>query len=220
MRHLPVVLAGEIVNSVRTAFFPLSRLHALPGPGPDRGRPPAVLVHGYLGHPDMMRPLERRLRREGYNDVVRVRWDSLGHDIDDIVGRIDESVGPFDGPVDLVGHSLGAVACRAFLHRGGASSVRHFVSLGGPHAGTAMYRFVPGPLRHVLDPDGAFVASMRSDAEPVPTTVVRARWDHQILPPVRASLPGAREWVLDGVGHNGLLWSRKAHDAVVSALGA
>jgi pimeloyl-ACP methyl ester carboxylesterase len=73
-------------------------------------------------------------------------------------------------------------------------------------------------LRGVLDPNGPFVASMRSDVEPVPTTVIRAEWDHQILPPVRASLPGAREVVLPGVGHNGLLWARKAHDAVVGAL--
>jgi triacylglycerol lipase len=212
------VLAGELGNSARTALFPLSRLWPLPPVGPDRGRAPVVLVHGFLGHRDMMRPLERRLRRDGWTQVARVGWDSLRHDLDAIVARIADAVAGVEGPVDLVGHSLGAVACRAFVRRGGSARVRHFVSLGGPHAGTALYRFVPGPLRGVLDPNGPFVASMRSDVEPVPTTVIRAEWDHQILPPVRASLPGAREVVLPGVGHNGLLWARKAHDAVVGAL--
>ena len=139
--------------------------------------------------------------------------------MDDIVDRISDAVKAAGRPVDLVGHSLGAVACREFLHhRDGDRWVRRFVSLGGPHAGTALYRFVPGPLRRVLDPRGAFVKGLGSDVEPVPTTVIRARWDHQVLPPVHAHLKGAKEVVLDGVGHNGLLWSRAAHDAVIQAL--
>lgn len=181
-----------------------------------------ILVHGYLGHPDMFRPLQRRLYTAGIGRVVRVGYPSTRFTLDQIAHRIEEAVRPIaeaHGRVDLVGHSLGAVACRAWLKVfGGASSVRRFVSLGGPHAGTALYRLAPPTLWDVLDPAGPWVVRLAQGAEPVPTTVIRSRYDHQVLPPVRAALPGVREIVLSGHGHNGLLWSKTAHLAVIEVL--
>jgi hypothetical protein len=49
--------------------------------------------------------------------------------------------------------------------------------------------------------------------------VIRARFDHQVVPPVAASIGGTAEVVLDGHGHNALLFAKEAHDAVVAALG-
>jgi len=121
--------------------------------------------------------------------------------------------------VHLLGHSLGAVAGRAWIKLwGGAPLVRHFVSLGGPHGGTALFRAVRPPLRDVLDPDGAWVARLNDGPEPVPTTVIRASWDQQVLPPRRAAIPGAREIVLQDHGHNSLLWSPEAHREILAAL--
>lgn len=219
---LPLVAATELVATLRCAAWPLARLlHPLPRSTGDSSRP-VVLVHGYLGHPDMFRPLRRRLFRAGRTRVQTVGYPSTRSSLDEIVARIDAVVTPLSqqhGPVDLVGHSLGAVACRAWLKLfGGAAHVRRFVSLGGPHAGTALYRLTPPRLWEVLDPVGPWVQRLQRGVEPVPTIVIRARYDHQVLPPLRASLPGAREVVLAGCGHNGLLWSRVAHEAVIEAL--
>lgn len=221
LRALPQVIATELVATVRCAAWPLAKLRPLP-PEPPAGRP-IVLVHGYLGHPAMFRPLVRLMRRAGLGPARCVGYPSTRCTLDEIVLRIAAVVQPLaeEGPVDLVGHSLGAVASRAYLRCfGGAEHVRRFVSLGGPHAGTALYRLTPPNLWDVLDPDGPWVHRLTGGPEPVPTTVVRSRYDHHVVPPVRASLPGATEVVLSGQGHNGLLWSATAHEAVIAALTA
>jgi pimeloyl-ACP methyl ester carboxylesterase len=215
------VAATESVATVRSALWPLAHLHRLPPRPSDNEHPPVVLVHGYLGHPAMWRPLIRRLYHEGYGDVHTVGYASTRLRMPQIVREIASVVDPLGPGVLLVGHSLGAVASRAYLKTaGGAARVARFVSLGGPHAGTAMYRLAPPNLWDILDPDGPWVQRLSAGDEPVPTVVIRARYDHQVLPPVRASLTGVNEVVLEGQGHNGLLWSTEAHDAVVQALRA
>jgi pimeloyl-ACP methyl ester carboxylesterase len=222
---LPLIAATELVATIRCALWPIAKVvHPLPTPPLGDQRPPVVLVHGFLGHPDMFRPLQRRLYEAGFGLVERVHYPIFGLPLDRIVARIEDVAAPLaarHGRVDLVGHSLGAVACRAWIKRfGGDRWVRRFVSLAGPHGGTSLFRVVPEPLRDVLDPEGPWVRKLQEGAEPVPTTVIRSRYDHQVVPPYRAALSGAREIVLTGYGHNGLLWSRQAHDAVIEVLTA
>lgn len=219
-QDLPPTIAREFVATARAALAPLSRLRPLPQVAPE-GRPTAVLLHGYLGHPDQLRAIHRALARAGYDRIVRPRYRSTTASMTDIAATLDRAVLPWvaRGAVDLVGHSLGAVGCRAWLKVfGGARYVRRFVSLGGPHGGTRMYRLAPPNLWPILDPDGPWVQRLAEDPEPVPTTVVRCRYDHQVLPPRPVRVQGATEIVLDRVGHNGLLWSRQAHRAIVDAL--
>ena len=222
-RALPLLAATELAATLRTVAWPLTRwIRPLPAPVSDGARAPVVLVHGWLGHPDTFLPLQRRLHEAGFGQVERVGYPSTRLSLDRIAARIDAVCVPLarrSGPVDLVGHSLGAVACRAWIKVfGGAAHVRRFVSLGGPHGGTALFRLAPRILHDALDPDGSWVARLAEGPEPVPTTVIRAARDHQILPSVRAALPGAEEIVLTGHGHNGLLWSRTAHRLVIDAL--
>jgi hypothetical protein len=94
------------------------------------------------------------------------------------------------------------------------------VAIGGPHAGTSWWRLTPPWLHDVLRPDGPWVRRLAQGAEPVPTTVIRARYDQQVFPPRRAQIPGLNEVVIDGLGHNGLLWDRRCHNAVSQALTA
>jgi pimeloyl-ACP methyl ester carboxylesterase len=220
--RLSKVVVREAIATVRSAAWPLARLHRLPRPGSGDGRRPVVLVHGYLGHPDMFRPLMRKLYEADFAEVARVSYPSTRLTLPQIVEYIDAVARPLArefGEVDVVAHSLGAFSTRAWLREfGGDDIVRRFVSLGGPHAGTTFYRLTPPNLWPVLDPKGYWVNRLSGGPEPVDTVVVRARYDQQVFPPERASLPGVREVVLHGHGHNSLLWSRAAHRAVVDAL--
>lgn len=193
----------------------------LPPPHATAEHPPVVLVHGFLGHDGMLRPLARHLLEAGFPEVHCIRYPSTRLALQDIVDRIAAVVKPLavHGPVDLVGHSLGAVASRAFVkHYGGDAWVRRLVCLGGPHSGTALYRAVPPWLQPALDPRGPWVERLAEGPEPVPTTVIRAAYDHQVFPPRRGSIAGVGEVVVTHRGHNGLLWSLEAHQAVVAAL--
>ncbi|MEN0062973.1 MAG: alpha/beta fold hydrolase [Myxococcota bacterium] len=218
---LPRVIVTEAVATVRLGLWPLGWLRPLPAPPrPETGRP-IVLVHGFLGHPEMWRTLTRRLYENHLGPVHAVGYPSTRFAIDEIARRIHRAVVPLaaQGPIDVVGHSLGAVATRAWLKRfGGASYVRRFISLGGPHAGTDFYRFAPSVLWPVLNPEGYWPKLLAQDPEPVETVVIRSRYDQHVVPPVRAALPGIEEIVLSGGGHNGLLWSRESCDAVIEVL--
>lgn len=217
------VVSRESVATLRSALWPLARLHPMATPGTSELRP-VLMVHGFLGHPEVFRPLRRRLYLEGWRHVEAVGYPSSRLRLAEIVQRIDAAARPLveaHGPIDVVGHSLGAVSTRAWLREfGGADKVRRFVSLGGPHAGTLLHRLAPETLGPVLDPAGYWVELLAEGPEPVDTVVIRARYDQQVFPPERARLPGVREVVLEGHGHNGLLWSTAAHDAVVEALRA
>ncbi len=215
------VVARETIATLRSACYPLARLHPLPVPRPEPGRRPVVLVHGLMAHPDVMRPLARTLLQRGWSTVVRVGYPSLGIGFEEIVWRVGKTVVAYanDGPVDLVGHSLGGVACRAFLKEaGGSQYVRRFVALGAPFGGTLWYRFAPRPFQEALDPEGPWVKRLSEGPEPVPTTVIRSHYDQQVRPTASAGLPGTPEVVIRHYGHNGLLWHPSAHAAVVDAL--
>lgn len=218
------VATRESIATVRSALWPLARLHRMTPPGTKITRP-VLLVHGFLGHPDMFRPLKRRMHQEGWATVAGVGYPSTRLRLPEIVARIDaaaRSLQVGDEPIDVVAHSLGAVSTRAWLREfGGHDHVRRFISLGGPHAGTTLHRLAPNVLSDVLDPTGYWVQRLGSGGpEPVDTIVIRARYDQQVFPPERASLPGIREVVLQDHGHNSLLWSRSAHQAVMDALRA
>lgn len=219
-----MVLATETVATLRCACWPAALLRPLPPEPPTVDQSPVVLVHGFMGHPAMFRSLIRRMYQAGIGDVHTVQYPSTRFTLDQIARRIHAVVEPLAArgvPVDLVGHSLGAVASRAYLKAfGGGPHVRRFVSLGGPHAGTALYQLTPPVLHDVLDPCGPWVRRLSKGPEPVHTVVVRSRYDHHVVPPMRASLPDVEEVVLNGYGHNGLLWSRAAADAVIEALTA
>jgi len=223
LRTVAKVAVTESVATLRSALWPLAHLHRMPRPV-NAERPAVVLVHGYLGHPAMWRPLIRQLYLSGWSEVATVRYASTRRRMPEIIEAIEAVAAPVAarrGPVQVVGHSLGAVATRAWLKTAdGHRHVERFVSVGGPHAGTAMFRLAPPNLWDILDPDGPWVQRLSEGPEPVPTWVVRARYDHQVLPPVRASLRGVHETVLQGYGHNGLLWAREAHHAILDALRA
>ncbi|MBT3217706.1 MAG: alpha/beta fold hydrolase [Proteobacteria bacterium] len=218
---LVVTFCRELVATVRTGMWPFAKLIPLPSPSTVGGRPPVVLLHGFMGHRESFRPLARRMLKSGWTRVERVGYPSTTCHFDEIIERLDRTVKACakEEKVDLIGHSLGAVACRAYTKLyGGDELVRRFISLGGPHAGTSLYRVTPPNVRHILDPNGEWVKRMSEGPEKVPTIVIRARYDHQVFPPQRASLPGVDEVVLSGYGHNGLLWATESHDAILAAL--
>lgn len=223
--HHPRRIVGAIVReaqaTVATAVLPWFGRRPMPEPKPVEGRRPVILVHGFLGHPEILRPIAVHLLTHGWPRVERVQYSSFGTRFEQILDQIDAIASTMDGRIDLVGHSLGAVACRAWIQtRGGAARCERFVALAAPFGGTSLFRMVPGPLRRALDPRGEWVTRLATLDNDVQTTVIRARYDTSVLPSGRTKLAGddVREVLLDGLGHNGMLWSPRVAVAVAKAL--
>jgi pimeloyl-ACP methyl ester carboxylesterase len=72
-----------------------------------------------------------------------------------------------------------------------------------------------------MRPDSEWLAALNATQEdrfPVPLTSIHGRDDNLVVPAESAVLRGAESCELPGLGHFGLLRSRRAREAIVDAL--
>lgn len=193
--------------------------------GRRRGARPVVLVHGYAMSRAYFLLLTSRLGRAGLGPFYGYEYWTLGKVASAArrLGEFVEELCRFHGvdSVDLVGHSMGGVVARYYVALGGgASRVRHLVTLGSPHSGTAVSYFGVGRPVHELLPGSALIA--RLDAAAIPRSVralaIWSRSDAMVWSEAQARLPGARMLAFDDLGHLGLLASRRVARAIADFL--
>ena len=113
--------------------------------------------------------------------------------------------------VDLVAHSMGGLVARVVLARNPelASRVGRIVTLGSPHHGTALLRWIRfGPVYRMMARESDFLRELPDFEESAPqavTTTVAAVPDFVVYPERTALLSGAQNVTIRGVGHSGLL---------------
>ena len=99
-------------------------------------RPPVVLIHGLWYGPVSLRPLGIRLRQRGWH-ARRFGYATVRHAIDTNARALREFIG--EGPVHLVGHSLGGLVALRMLERFGTGLMPgRLVLLGSPVNGSAV----------------------------------------------------------------------------------
>ncbi|MGC4949783.1 esterase/lipase family protein [Streptomyces sp. DT224] len=127
-------------------------------------RPPVVLLHGFIDNRSVFVLLRRSLARHGWTRLESLNYSPLTSDIRtaaELLGRHIEEICARTGHhrVDIVGHSLGGLIARYYVQRlAGDRRVRTLVTLGTPHAGTAV-----APLAGALP----IVRQMRQGSAPV-----------------------------------------------------
>lgn len=215
------LLVNEAASTVRCALYPLEKIRKLPKPS-DQKLPKTLLVHGFMGSSHMFYPMARHLLERGIPEVRFAQYPSTSFTLDQIMDHLEETVDESrDEPWNFVGHSLGAVAIRAWLkQRKSAPPLRHFIALGAPFHGTAWHSLTPPNVRAVFDPSGPWVSLLNEGPEPSELQIIRARHDQNVRPSSSASIDGVKETVLDHVGHNGLINHPSAIRAVWDALSA
>ena len=169
-------------------------------------RPPLLLVHGYGDTGAIFDRLRTRLARDGrpvytfdlQPNNARQGLEPLAQQVKDWVAQNLP-----EGPLDLVGLSMGGLVSRYWLQRlGGLERCRRFVSLSSPHRGT-WTAFVPQHRgARQMRPGSDFLRDLNRDAHRLAEVDFCSLWtplDLMILPARSSVLPGLpdrRLWVL------------------------
>lgn len=227
-----------LLKGLRLALRSLREDRRAAAPGRATGRP-IVLIHGWGASSRVLQPLERHLRRVLDRPVVRLRLGGRIHlHLSDIressrrVHRAIERMARNSGfeHVDVVGHSMGGLVATYLLKQlDRGRHVRHVVTLGTPHCGTAAAYagiLLAGGLNRAawqMRPNSSLLKELSSSAMPNGSSLVSIAADGDDIVPLHAAcLPPDgqhRNLVLDGLSHWELLVSRRAFGLVSSALG-
>ena len=155
--------------------------------------------------------VDARQAGEAGHTVATVTLEPVFGDIDayaeGVRERIDQLIAETGAArVVVVGHSMGGLACRAYLRRFGAERVARLITLGTPHGGTRLARLGrglnAGQMRHASDwlgPSARPPALFLSRPSGARTTRSSRRGQRPA--------PGRAEIVLGGLGHMAMAFS-------------
>jgi len=175
-----------------------------------------VLVHGFVCNRAVWNPWMTRLRAQGI-PYIAVNLEPVFGSIDEYVHIIERAVELMEGatgraPV-LVAHSMGGLAVRAWLHRFAADHrVHRVITIGSPHHGTWMGRFVHTRNTREMQLNSAWRQAL-AEREPSERhagfTCFYSHCDNIAFPASTATLPGADNRHVPGVAHVHLLFQNE-----------
>ena len=178
-----------------------------------------VLVHGFFASAGVFRPMRARLEKEAGAVVASFSHPPgfgvkrIAQQLADLVDRI-----PHGTRIHLVGHSLGGVVARWYVQEmGGHARVAQTISLASPFNGTRIVRRFRVLVGNDLHEDSELLGRIRARAHEhdVPHTSFIAAQDRVVTPTLSAKFEQGDAIVLDGRGHNTLLFDDEVIDQVV-----
>lgn len=218
-------VAAEVAATVWSFFVLIpftSRRMPLDAPAGASG-PPVLLVHGYLCNHGVFLSLARRLVREGY--AVHL------HDLRPAHARIDDYVPALAARIDAIlarsghaqlavaCHSMGGLALRAYLREHGPGRIAALITIGTPHHGTRLGNWAASANARQMAAGSAWLQALAAaPRDGLPIVAIWSTHDNIVTPQESATLPGAENIRVDGIGHLSMLLAREVIDAVVQAL--
>lgn len=182
-------------------------------PAPQRGADPGefmplLLIHGYGCNRAYWWWLQPRLQAAGCK-VATVDLEPVFGDIDGYAERISQAVNQLyrttGQRVLLVGHSMGGLACLAYLRRYGEDHVSRLITLGTPLRGTDTAIFGIGRNVEQMRRGSGWLQELWRffDAWPLQTALIcyYSVQDPLILPAEQATIAGVEHRLLPAHGH-------------------
>lgn len=195
-----------------------------PTPTGQRG---VVLVHGFLCNRGVWLPWLPELRARGHAYVALTLEPAFGS-VDDYVAAIDTAMRQVQAatglPPVLVGHSMGGLAARAWLRtlaQPPAQRVYRILTLGTPHHGTWPARFshtTNGMQMRLDSPWLQALAASEGAAQRALFSCWYSDCDNIVYPTRSATLDGADNHLLQGLGHVHMLYAPQVRAACWQAL--
>lgn len=189
------------------------------------GRHGVVFIHGFVCNRGLWNPWLAALRREG-RAFAAVNLEPAFGSIDDYVPIIDAAVRRVaqatGRPPVLVCHSMGGLAARAWLRRTGADArIAQVVTIGTPHHGTALAHEGPAVNGRQMRRDSRWLQRLAEDESAERHGRFVCYWsnaDNIVLPATTATLVGADNRFVPGVGHVALVEAAVVRDGVRALL--
>lgn len=196
---------ATVLSSSWTMLRPLVPRCLPPGPAQPL---PVLLIHGYGCNGGYWSRLSAMLARRGISHAALDLEPPLA-DIDAYAPQVQRAIEQLcarcaSSQLIVVGHSMGGLVARAYLRRYGAARVAHVITLGTPHAGTALAGFGLGENARQMRRASAWLAGLAaSDAGPRRQlfTSIYSRHDNIVAPAESSFLDGARNRAFSAVGH-------------------
>lgn len=150
------------------------------------GQQVLLLVHGYGCNRGFWWWLKPRLEARGLQVATLTLEPLLGsisgytEQLAQRVNRLCQETGA--ARVWLVGHSMGGLACLAYLARYGEARVQGLITLGSPHGGTHMARLGPGRNCEEMRPGSLWLRQLADDFALLPLRVpLIAAWSPLVI---------------------------------------
>jgi triacylglycerol lipase len=172
---------------------------------------PVLLIHGYMCNRGVWWWIRRGLKGTGLA-VATVNLEPPLGSIDGFADQLHDRIEALRAEtgadqVALVGHSMGGLVARAYLHRHGSSRVAKLVTLASPHHGTRLARYGLGKNARQMRVDSAWTRALPTTDPRVPTLTVWSPTDNFVVPQDSSRLTGAREMILPGLSHLTMFFS-------------
>lgn len=233
-----MTLDREFDASVRTFFWAQSFRAGRPVPSPTKTiQPlPVLFIHGYFCNEAVWQPLMREAAQRGYL-CGAVRLEPAFCSIDDYADPINAALEQLLAkhgsafpdmqarPMQaiLVGHSMGGLAARAFMRRHGDAAVARLITLGTPHDGTVLARYVRTTNGLQMRDRSIWTSVLAASESPQLRKKISAIFsyhDNVVAPQISGSLDGANNIAVSGVGHIDLVYAPHVRDLLFAEIAA
>ena len=212
--HRPVVFAlllAALPLAASSSGSPVRLDAQRPATAGAAARDPILFVHGWRGDRAQWRAMMARFKADGWSDAELYAWTfDTGQPNAAAAARISARVDQIlvatrARRVDIVTHSMGALATRYYLkHLRSAGKVDAWVSLGGPNHGTTVAELCFSPACREMRLGSPFLAAL-NEGDETPGAPRYATWwspcDEVIDPDSSVLLDGAANHQTACIGH-------------------
>jgi len=191
-----------------------------------REKRPILFIHGIFHNRAAFAWLIQKLALWGWRHFQQINLLTSIHSIPSMAEQTARHVKELlqrhkARQVDIVAHSMGGIIARYFTQvLKGDKVVRNLVTLGTPHQGTKLSHYSFLPHLKELSPKSKLLRKLNSAPLPKSTQGLSVSGDLDLFiqPKQGACWPGARNIELEGVGHAGLLFSKRVAEIIASRL--